>query len=469
MSYGLITVTLAIACAASVSSAQTAPRYQVAADTLRYTIRNPFRVYWLRGTDTIGAPQDVRSVEAHRWSGSAEQPVVTVRQISLDVGRRTTDHAYVVTPGGRVLEVDGRLPKGGERIDLLLHLPSEPLVTGAQWSDTVRGEGSDPGGAQWYEVHRSYRVARLVDTLGAQRVADVEATGTIRMSFGFWVDSAAGRAAWVDVTGPVVERYLFDASRGRMLARSWDMDLRGRGVSPSGPDTLTAGLFSKSNFTLDDSPGVRFLLASLPGTDTSATIDLATQSAILLHTTDRAPARIASALVRNDGMVGVTELRLRAGAIAEYHATWVDSTRALRTHDISVTEGRLTMKQPGARDTVFAVPPDARWAIADQAMEEMLVPVLMTVPPDSVAHRFAVFRPYARRWDEGTVLAQRRSGVIVFTLRLSTEESAQVVILAPDGDYLFGEAVGAARARRVPVDAARRARLETLLKEAGGG
>ena len=42
--------------------AQQPARYQRASDTLRYTGDNPFRMYWVRGTDTIGPPRHSRSV-----------------------------------------------------------------------------------------------------------------------------------------------------------------------------------------------------------------------------------------------------------------------------------------------------------------------------------------------------------------------------------------------------------------------
>ena len=464
-----VTAVLALACVAPIAGAQAPPRYRVSADTLRYTIRNPFRMYWVKGTDTTGTPQDARSVESHRWSGSPERPEVAIHQVSLDVGRRTSDDVYTIAPTGRVVQIDGRAPKSSERIDLLLHLPAAPLVAGTRWTDTVRVTGTDPGGAQWYEVTRSYRVARLVDTLGARRVAEIEATGTVRTRFGFWVDSAAGRAAWIDVSGPVTERYHFDAAGGRMLSRSWDMDLRGRGVSPAGPDTIVAGLRSKSTFTLEDLPAVRFLLARLPGADTSVTINLANGSPVLLHTTERTSGRISSSLVRNDGTVGVANVAARDGAITEYHATWADSGRALWTHDIAVRPGGLVMKQPGRPDTLFTPPAGSRWAVADYAMEEFLVPVLLAIPRDSVARPFAILRPYARRWDSGTVVAQTRGPVVLITLRVGSADAAAVVVLTPDGDYVYGETAGAGRTRRVPVDAIRRARLEVLLKDPGGG
>jgi hypothetical protein len=185
---------------ATASGAQSAPRYRIADDTLRYEIDNPFRMYWLKG-DTIGPAQHGHEVESHVWGGSEIHPTLVIRQLSLEVGRRTKTDTFDVAPSGRVEAINHRTPGAASRVDLLLRLPSSPLVLETRWSDTVRVTGTDPGGAQWYEVARDYRVARVFDTVGTRGVADVSASGTIRMRFGFWVDSAAGKSAWIDVTG----------------------------------------------------------------------------------------------------------------------------------------------------------------------------------------------------------------------------------------------------------------------------
>lgn len=454
---------------APVVGAQRPARYQIAPETLRYEMENPFRMYWVRGADTVGAPQHERSVESHAWRGSAEHPELVIRQLLLNVSRRSASDTFTVVPNGRVEAINHRPPTGAQRVDLLLQLPSTPLVSGTRWSDTVRSTGTDPGGAQWYEVTRAYHVVRITDTLGFRGVADVAAEGTIRMRFGFWTDSAAGKAAWIDVMGPVAEQYLFDVERGRLLRRSWSMDLRGRGVAPGGSDTVPAGLRSQEVLALADSPRLHFLLAPVPGPDSSVSIRTSDGASILLHTIARAPGHIASSLTRNDGMVGVAAVDLRAGAVTGYSATWADTQATTRLHRISVRPDSLVVTRSGKRDTTLALPGGGRWGIADYAMEELLTPVLLAIPRDGTAHPISVFRPYPGHWDSGTVVAQDRAGLVLVVLRLGEKASPQVLLMTPDGDYLFGEDSDPAKARRVPVNAARQAQLQAALKVLKGG
>ena len=62
------------------AGAQAVPRYQIVNDTLAYEMDNPFRMYWVRGSDTIGVPQYEHSVESHLWSGAAAKPINAARQ-----------------------------------------------------------------------------------------------------------------------------------------------------------------------------------------------------------------------------------------------------------------------------------------------------------------------------------------------------------------------------------------------------
>jgi hypothetical protein len=480
-----VSVTVAIVAAATLLSsrvvaqssaaAPAAPaRYLVARDTLSYELDNPFRLYWVRGADTVGAPQHQHSVETHAWRGPTAHPEVVIRQVALDVGRRTTVDTFTLAPDGRVETIGHRQPTSAQRTDLLLRLPASSLTVGTRWSDTVRSAGTDPGGAQGYEVARTYRVVRRVDTLGVRGVADVAAQGTVRYRFGFWVDSAAGRAAWVDVAGPVTEHYLFDVARGRLLRRQWAMDLRGRGVSPAGADTVIAGLRSEETLALADSPRLRFLLAPLPGADTSVSFDTERGAAVLLHTVARAPDRIASSLTRNDGMVGVASVAFAApgGRPRAYEATWADSAPALRTQRVSVRGDSLLVHRSGVRDTAVAIPAaDTAWGVAGYAMEELLTPALLAVTRDGAPHPFAVFRPFPGRWDAVTARAQERAGLVIVVLGFEGAKDPEVLLLTPDGDLLFSENAGLQHSRRGPTNAARQARLAAALKEinASGG
>jgi hypothetical protein len=459
-------IALVLLCGAVPARAQTAPRYLVRADTLRYETDNPFRMYWVRGTDTIGAPRRSRAVEAHSWSGTARAPELAIRQVSLGVDRRTRSDTFAIAPDGRVRAINGAPPTSSSRFDLLLRLPSTPLRAGSTWSDTVGMNGTGPGGAQGYEVTRSYRVVRFSDTLAARGVAHVEARGRIRFRFGFWADSAAGRAAWIDVAGPVTEHYLFDAAGGRLLRREWTMDLRGRGVPPDGADTIPAGLRSGQVQVISESPRTRFLLAPLPGADTSVTVRMRDEAPILLHTVQREPGRIRSSLSVNDGVSGTASVTFRDGRVEVYEATWADSTPRLITRRIEAISRGLVLRRDGAPDTTLATP-EGSWGVADYSMNELLAPVLLALPRDGAPHPVAVFRPFAMRWDLATAVVANRGGVILAALRVQGSEQPETMVLTPEGDFLFGVSHTDDEARRVPTDAVRQARLRAVTGEMG--
>lgn len=458
-----------VALCAAPAAAQGPPTYHVQADSVRFAIDNPFRMYWLKGTDTLGAPQHEQSVESHVWSGPPETPRLTIHQLVLNVDRRTSDDTFDLAPDGQVLAINHRPPTGDERVDLLLRLPSRPLRPGTHWSDTLESGGTDPGGREWYDVNRDYRVVRLIDTLGVHGVADIRAVGRIRMRFGFWVDSTSDEAAWIDVTGPETERYLFDPKGGRLLFRTWNMDLRGRGVAPNGhSDTLPAGLLSEETMVRDDSPRTEFLLSPLPGTDTSVSVS-ADGYPILLHTTARGGQRLTASLTRNDGMVGVARLALQDHAVSGFDASWADST-TFQHIGIVVRHDSLEVHRSGRADTSFAIPPHDIWGIADYGMDELLCPILLPAPRDGSARSIAIFRPYPGHWDTDTVVAHTRADGILFTLH-SPDGFTQTLFVTSDGDYLFGQ--DSHNARRVPVDSPRQARLKTIIAHAresqGGG
>lgn len=448
-----------IARAASVSAQ--APRYAARHDTLRYAIDNPYRMYWVRGADTIGPVRHEVSVESHVWGGTASQPEVTVDNQLLDVSRRLQRHVFALTPNGSVRTVDRKAPDASAAVDLLLRLPATPLAVGSAWTDTVRAAGTDAAGPDVYEVIRTYHVQRVLDTLGARQVADVEAHGTIRYRFGFLVADTR-KAAWLDVTGPDTERYLFDTQAGRLIWRRWEMHLVGRGVAPDAPDTVQAGLESAEVMSMSNAPVTRFLLEPLPGADTSITFEMQRKTIILLHTTARSHSRITASLTRNDGMVGVASVGVSGSRITDYQATWSD-TSDLRTQAITVRDSSLVFVRQGQPDTSIAVPAGAAWGIADYAMNELLAPVLLAVPRDGKTHRFAVFRPFAARWDTGTAIARSRGGFVVVALDFSGADRPQTLVFDTDGDCLFADNAGPIESRRVPSGAKRFARFQAAM------
>ncbi|HKV51499.1 MAG TPA: hypothetical protein VJO52_09880, partial [Gemmatimonadaceae bacterium] len=435
-------------------------------DTLRYTILNPFRLYWLRGDDTVGPEQRELSVESHVWDGPPERPRVTIRNQLLDVSRRLQHHVFALEPNGRLRTVDGGAPRASQSSDLLLGLPPAPLRAGTSWTDTVRMDGTDPAGAELYQVIRTYNVRQVLDTLGARHVAQVEAQGTIHYRFGFLVDSEAHKIAWLDVAGPDTEQYLFDTDAGRLLGRRWTMHLVGRGVPPDAPDTVPAGLESLEVVSLANTPLTRFLLEPLPGADTSLTFTVSNRSIILLHTTARGRTRISASLARNDGLVGVASVDVNASSITGYRATWTDST-SLRTQAVTVRAGSLLVVRRGQPETSVAIPAGASWGIADYAMNELLTPVLLALPRDGAPHPIAIFRPYTAHWDTGTARVRTRGDFIAVALEIAGEQSPETMVFTKDGDFLFGDNADAIDTRRVPSDARRIGHLQAALAAVG--
>lgn len=444
------------------SAAAQATQYAARRDTLRYTVDNPYRMYWLRGADTIGPPRHELSVESHGWGGTAAEPEVAVRNQLLDVSRRLQQHVFALAPDGRVRTIDRQPPDPSPAIDLLLQLPATPLHSGTTWTDTVRADGKGAAGPEIYEVIRSYRVQRMLDTLGARDVADVEGHGTIRYRFGFVADVAKQQTAWLDVTGPDTERYLFDTQAGRLIARRWEMHLVGRGVAPDAPDTVPAGLESAEFMSMANTPATRFLLEPLPGADTSITFDMQRKTLVLLHTTARGRSSITASLTRNDGMVGVASVGVAGPRVTDYHATWADAG-GLRTQVITVRDRSLLFVRQGQPDTSIAIPADTAWGIADYAMDELLAPVLLAMPRDGKPHPFAVYRPVPAHWDSGTAMVRSRGQFVIVALEFSSEDRPETLIFGTDGDCLFADNAGPVESRRVPSGAKRFARFQAAM------
>ena len=454
--------------AAEAQSASIPARYLVQHDTIRYELLNPFRMYWLRGADPTGDPVTGASVETQVWSGTTERPIVRVAFQSLGVSRFAKTNDYEVMPTGRVRTIDGKPPAPGDRGDLLMPLPAQPLRVGLRWTDTTgTGPGKGTVGEEHDETIRSWEVVRLFDTLGTHS-AEIRARGTWHMQLSYWVDSSAGRVAWLDVKGPMEERAVFDVTHGLLLERAWKMNLRGRGVPPSGAaDTVPAGLRSAERMRIADTPRTRFLLRALPGTDTSLSVETSNGAPILLHTVARGANRVRSSLSRNDGMVGVAEIQYDGTVPRSYEATWADSGNALIVQSVRRDGSRLVVRRAGAHDTTLAIPNGA-WSVADYSMNELLVPTLLSMDRDGVPRPLSVYRPYPGHWDGGTASVRARAGLLVATLRFGSD-APQVLAFTADGDLLYGENSGPRGARRFPTDTLRQSRLRALLAASSGG
>jgi hypothetical protein len=434
--------------------------YAPSSDTLFYLLVNPYRMYWLRDGDTLSQPMHAVSIEAEHWQRATRELRVVSRQLSLDVHRRVRTDTFAITPVGAVRAINGHAPGLNERVDFLPRLPGRKLVTGLSWSDTLDVSQASGPIAKLYTVTRTWRVERLFDSVGG-RLAMISATGVVHYSDGWWLDSAAGRFASIDARGPLTERVLFSINQSRLIERAWSMNLTGQGVIPTetGADTTTAGLISSQSQRLIPPDRAHLLARPLPGADTSHSYN---QSPILVHVVDRQRATIGSAMARNDGLVGTARASFNNGRVSSYEAVWTDTSATPHRVAVSVVGDSLNIQQAGHADTT-AVIPERWWGIADYAMNELLVPVLLAHAADTAAP-FAIYRPYARHWDKGTAILRRYGDNFVASYRIGDDTLQTVLLITPDGDLLMAENSGPTGAQRLPSPGSpRRALLERII------
>jgi hypothetical protein len=438
-------------------------QYRSPSGPIHIAIVNPYRMYWVRGSDTLGSPTTEKSVERQVWRATATHLSVVVEQHLLNVSRRFTSDTFSVASDGRVTAINSKPPGLNGRVDLLLRLPRGAFRVGTVWTDTLNSDSDGIGGKHRYDVRRAYEVKRELDTLG-HRVFEVIAKGHVDYRDGWWLDSLQGTAGWIDVAGPVSEQFLYDARGGELIARSWSMDLRGFGAIPGargGIDTLPAGLLSSETQSPIDATLAASVARDLPRGDTSIT---SVGGPILLHTVRRVADTIESGFARNGGLVGTVRAEFARGRADLYSAKWTDGFATPTTNRVTRKGSTLLVSGVGP-DTVVAIPPGL-WGIADYSMQELLVPTLMTVPDDGDARAFAIYRPYSRHWDSGTLSVRPIPGGRIATMQMSTDKKPQAMLITSDGDYLYGENSDPIGAERAPLPGTSRSRrLEALLQQ----
>jgi len=233
---------------------QAAARYRASPDTLRYSSLNLYLLYFVRGADTLGQPVTTRTLEFRRVEPEPSGLRLWVRLEGTGQSSFRSEQTYTITASGRVLSVDGRpvaeVPDA--RVDVLPHFSdaSGSLEPGAQWTDTVSVHGTQSYGRTFYDVRRTYRVLRMIDTLST-RVAVIAAQGEMRLRQGGWQDSAQALVWWQEVAGPATDTVWFDARAGRVLASVAVMNLTGTGgVGPHGGGArMPSGLRSTIRLT----------------------------------------------------------------------------------------------------------------------------------------------------------------------------------------------------------------------------
>lgn len=416
---------------AATAHAQQPAAYRSSAETIWMQSRNIFKMYFVRNGDTLGDWTHAISVERHRWIPGSNLRL-ELQQLQLNVTRPVETETLTVAPSGRVTAINGNPPGAKPRgqYDALPRLPDlvRALRGGDTWSDSIRIEGATPTGAVIYAGSRRYRVARVLDTLGARGALDITADGELRYRDGYWADSSAGTTLWVDVSGPMRARFIFDPVAGRLLANEWSMELRGSGGIPNqagGHDSLPAGLFSSNVERILSATRAAQLSRPLGIGDTL--MSRTTQGAeILLHVASRRGDTLMVAMSRNDGLVGtVLAMHDAAGRPTDVNVYWTDSA--------TERQSRLKVEGDSVRVSGNATNPRSvpatPWAVADYSMEHLLIPMLRALPADDIARPVTIYRPYPARWDITTARIRRVNGGYVAVLVPEGKDKADIMIL----------------------------------------
>jgi len=139
-------------------------------------------------------------------------------------------------------------------------------------------------------------------------------------------------------------------------------------------------------------------------------------------TVSRTDSTVASSLVSLDGIVRTAEAVWQGGLQREVSIRWTQNTHTLMELNVRLEDGVIRLA--GARDTALQAP-SLPWAVADDGMEDQLLPLIEAAGVDARRRRLAIYRPHAARWDTITVACRRNQGA---TLVTETE---------PDGEHRF--------------------------------
>lgn len=238
----------------STAVGQAAARYRPSPDTLRYESINSYLMYFVQGGDTLGQPVMTRTLEFRRLAPTSSGLHLWVHLEGTEPEPFRSQETYTITPWGRVVSVDGRpvseVPNA--RVDVLPRFSTGggALGPGAEWSDTLSFQRTEPYGHSYYDVRRRYRVVRMVDS-ASTTLALITAEGEIRLRQGGWQDSTQALVWWQEVAGPTADTVWFDTRAGRILASVAVMNLVGTGgFGPLGGGiTMPSGLRSSIRLT----------------------------------------------------------------------------------------------------------------------------------------------------------------------------------------------------------------------------
>jgi hypothetical protein len=430
---------LAPAAAASQDDAATLappPTYLPQGDTLWYERTGPYRVYWVRGADSVGWEGDDAAVEAHVWRAAAGDSLLGVLHRLAPGPERTIDvDTVLVDASGALRAVRGTGASWYALRDLLPPLPREPgaLEAGRTWVDTLTATWSDAFGEHTYALTRAVEVWEVADSLGT-RVARFRAEGMAELRITLPLDAAATVVAMLDVRGPVEETYRVDLSAGRVLARAWSARLEGDGeirVEGDPPERLPAGMIARGTLASIGPDRARLLARPLPGADTTWATSFE-DGREALHTSATAEGRTVGGHALAGGVVSTVELRLERDRLGEVR--WLRTAPGQPSREVH-------LGSPSGGMGVGAIVPPLEveglgyWI---PGHEELLVPLAVALPVDSVGRRVAVWSVPDERWVEADLLLLERDGVVlaVFTF---DRPLPVLSLLVEDGRILYVE------------------------------
>lgn len=416
--------------------------YRAQPDTLYVENLNPFRMWFVRGGDTLGTPVRMLTVERQVWRDAGDSLVVPIVSHRLNLSAEVESETLGMTRRGYVTSVDGQADKVRGRYDFVLRFPPGlTLAEGAVWSDTNHSALPVEGGDYSIRVVRELRVERLVDSLGS-RVAVVRGTGT--MHYHDTYSSEPGRFWWLDVTGPVRETFVFDVRNGRQVGREWWMDLRGTaGFPESGGavDTIPAGLFSADTARMISAERARLLTRALPSGDTTLTYEAS--GPVLLHAVRRTGDVMEASALARDGALTTVRAELRDGVPVRYEWLQTSAHQEPRRQVLALDAGRL--RATGVRDTVLAIP-DGAWTVGGVTADENVAALLSRAALQGERGvEIAVLDPLALTWERVHAQAGPFEDAILAMHSVKRAGGAQkvVMLISKDGDLLYAAGFGA--------------------------
>lgn len=437
-----------------------ATEYRAPADTVWYERTRPHHVYWLRGADTLGWRGVEAAVEAHVWTRPAPDKLAgTVLRTALDSQRGVEEDTIVAAPWGRVRSIRGPGAGSPWPRDLLPPLPVDgrAVAAGDAWSDTLAAAWSDQAGHHRFDLARRLEVW-AIEPGAAGRVARIRAEGEVLLHTAFVLEGLDSVVTTVALRGPVEETFRVDLDAGVLLSRDWSMRLDGTGTigtPDSAGEALPAGLAASGTLRRIDGERAAVLARPLPGTDTTyATVF--EDARVTLHTAEIRGGRIDGGRAGEGGDVSTVEL-LRPGT-ERASLRWLRSAPGEPVGEVRV--GAWPGGAEGTSPAPEGVDGRAFWI---PGHEELLVPLALTLPLDSVARRVAVWSVPERAWIEGDALLLELEGVTLAVFTFDPPLPVLSLLVDEDGRLLYVER-GSEGERAPPAGTPARDRVDELVE-----